>query len=597
MLKTYDCGELREEHIGREVTLAGWVHRRRDHGGLIFIDLRDNSGLVQVVFNPTEAPTAHDVAEQARGEYVVRVSGIVHRRPSGTENHDMPTGEIEVHAHEAKVLNAAKTPPFYINEEQEVDELLRMRYRYLDLRRPTIHNNIILRHRVVKYIRDFLSERGFIEVETPILIKSTPEGARDYLVPSRVYPGHFYALPQSPQQLKQLLMVAGFERYFQIARCFRDEDLRADRQPEFTQLDLEMSFVEEEDIIQLMETMHTGMTRALRPDLRLTTPFLRITYDDALSRYGTDKPDIRFGLEISDFSEAFAGSEFAIFQNVLAGGGQIRGLGVPSGAEGFSRRDIDTLTELAKMYGAKGLVSIALTGEGSVDSLTADDIRSPIGRYLSAEQVKQAAGIAEAKRGDLLLIVADNARVTSGALDALRRELGQRLGLIDEGALAFCWVLDWPLYEWDEKEGRWDPTQHPFTDFLDEDLPLLESDPGKVRARKYDLVCNGYEVGGGSIRIHKREKQAKVFQSLGMSIEEAQTQFGHLLEAFEYGAPPHGGVAIGIDRLAMLLAGASNIRDVMAFPKTQSASDPLFGAPSTVSEQQLRDLHIRLAEE
>ncbi len=597
MLKTHACGELREENVGQEVTLAGWVHRRRDHGGLIFIDLRDNSGLVQVVFNPAEMSEAHDVAEQARSEYVLQARGVVHRRRPGTENPDLATGEIEVHAKSAEILNAAKTPPFYINEEQDVDELLRLRYRYLDLRRPAIHQNIILRHKLVKYIRDFLAERGFLEIETPILLKSTPEGARDYLVPSRVSPGAFYALPQSPQQLKQLLMVAGFEKYFQIARCFRDEDLRADRQPEFTQLDLEMSFVDEEDIIQLMERMHFGMARMLRPDMRIASSFPRITYDDALSRYGSDKPDIRFGLELRDFSSAFAESEFAIFRSVLADGGQIRGLCVPDGAEGFSRRDIDTLTTLVQTYGAKGLVSIALLGSGEVDLLAEDDVRSPISRYLKVEQVKAVARLAGAKRGDLLLIVADKPRVANNALDGLRRELSQRLGLIDEKTLAFCHVVDWPYFEWDEKTQRWDPTQHVFTDFPDEDAPLFATDPSRVRARKYDLVCNGYEVGGGSIRIHKRDKQEKVFGALGISMDEAQEQFGHLLEAFEYGAPPHGGVAIGIDRLSMLLAGASNIRDVMAFPKTQSASDPLFGAPSLVSEEQLKELHIRVVRE
>lgn len=594
MLKSHSCGELRASHIGQQVRLAGWVHRRRDHGGVIFVDLRDNAGIVQVVFNPQEAPAAHAVAEELRNEYVVYVEGTVSRRPSGTENRQLPTGEVEVRAQAAAILNTAKTTPFYINEEQDVEELLRLRYRYLDLRRQRMHANIILRHKVVKFIRDFLSERGFIEIETPILIKSTPEGARDYLVPSRVNPGHFYALPQSPQQLKQLLMVAGFERYFQIARCFRDEDLRSDRQPEFTQLDLEMSFVSENDILSLMEELYSGLARRFRPEAQIPVPFPRLTYEEALQRYGTDKPDLRYGLELHDFSEVFGESQFGVFRSVLSSGGQVRGLCVPGGAASFSRSEIDNLTKFVQSYGAKGLVSIGLLGNGDVDSLTQEDVRSPVARHLGLEEVRAAAAVAGAQRGDLLLLVADEPKLANNALDGLRRELARRLGLIDDSKLAFCFIIDWPMFEWDEKEGRWDPTQHPFTEPVEEDIPLLASDPGRVRARKYDLVCNGLEVGGGSIRIHRRHVQELMFLALGLTPEQAQAQFGHMLEAFEYGAPPHGGIATGIDRTVMILAGESNIREVMAFPKTQTASDPMTGAPSPVSPEQLAELHIRL---
>lgn len=593
-MKSHSCGELRASHIGQPVRLAGWVHRRRDHGGVIFVDLRDNAGIVQVVFNPQEAPAAHTVAEELRNEYVVYIEGTVSRRPSGTENRQLPTGEVEVRAQAAAILNTAKTTPFYINEEQDVEELLRLRYRYLDLRRQRMHANIILRHEVVKFIRDFLSERGFIEIETPILIKSTPEGARDYLVPSRVNPGHFYALPQSPQQLKQLLMVAGFERYFQIARCFRDEDLRSDRQPEFTQLDLEMSFVSENDILSLIEELYSGLARRFRPEAQIPVPFPRLTYEEALQRYGTDKPDLRYGLELHDFSEVFGESQFGVFRSVLSSGGQVRGLCVPGGAASFSRSEIDNLTKFVQSYGAKGLVSIGLLGNGDVDSLTHEDVRSPVARHLALEEVRAAAAVAGAQRGDLLLLVADEPKLANTALDGLRRELARRLGLIDDSKLAFCFIIDWPMFEWDEKEGRWDPTQHPFTEPVEEDIPLLASDPGRVRARKYDLVCNGFEVGGGSIRIHRRHVQELMFRALGLTPEQAQAQFGHMLEAFEYGAPPHGGIATGIDRTVMILAGESNIREVMAFPKTQTASDPMTGAPSPVSPEQLAELHIRL---
>jgi len=595
-LKSHGCGELRAEHDGQEVTLAGWVHRRRDHGSLIFIDLRDHDGIVQVVFNPKQAEEAHRVASEVRNEYVIQVRGGVARRPPGTENRNMATGEIEVHAQSATLLSPSKTPPFYINEETEVEDLLRLHYRYLDLRRERMHRNIVFRHKVVQFIRNFLSERGFVEVETPILIKSTPEGARDYLVPSRVNPGRFYALPQSPQQLKQLLMVAGFERYFQIARCFRDEDLRADRQPEFTQLDIEMSFIDEEDMLKLMEDLHTAMVETLRPDLRLSKPFPRLAYAEAMRRFGSDKPDLRYGMELVDVSDLLAESEFGVFRETLAAGGVVRGICVPGGAV-FSRRQIDELTEFVKTVGGKGLISIGLTGEGPVEELTADDFHSPVHRYLRLEEVRAIAVRVGAGRGDLIIIVADQEGRASQALDGLRREMARRLNLIDEGFLAFCFITDFPLVEWNEAEERWDAVHHPFTSPKEEDLPLMDSDPGRVRARAYDLVCNGWEIAGGSIRIHRRDVQEKMFGLLRIAPEEAQERFGHMLEAFEYGAPPHGGIATGLDRTVMLLASERDIREVIAFPKTKTASDPLFGAPSTVSEAQLKELHIALRPE
>jgi aspartyl-tRNA synthetase len=595
-LKSHSCGELRAEHEGQEVTLAGWVHRRRDHGSLIFIDLRDHDGIAQVVFNPKQAEEAHTVASEVRNEYVIQVRGRVGRRPPGTENRNMATGEIEVHAQSATLLSPSKTPPFYINEETEVDDLLRLHYRYLDLRRERMHRNIVFRHKVVQFIRNFLSERGFVEVETPILIKSTPEGARDYLVPSRVNPGRFYALPQSPQQLKQLLMVAGFERYFQIAHCFRDEDLRADRQPEFTQLDIEMSFIDEEDMLKLMEDLHTAMVETLRPDLRLSKPFPRLAYAEAMRRFGSDKPDLRYGMELLDVSDLLAESEFGVFRETLAAGGVVRGICVPGGAV-FSRRQIDELTEFVKTVGGKGLISIGLTGEGPVEELTADDFHSPVHRYLRLEEVRAIAARAGASRGDLIIIVADQEARASQVLDGMRREMARRLNLIDEGFLAFCFITDFPLVEWNEAEERWDAVHHPFTSPREEDLPLMDSDPGRVRARAYDLVCNGWEIAGGSIRIHRRDVQEKMFSLLRIAPEEAQERFGHMLEAFEYGAPPHGGIATGLDRTVMLLAGERDIREVIAFPKTKTASDPLFGAPSTVSEAQLKELHIALRPE
>ena len=591
------CSELDLGRVGSKVTLAGWVNRRRDHGGLIFVDLRDRSGIVQVVFNPDTAPEAHEVGEQARAEWVLRVVGQVEKRPDGTENPRLPTGAVEVHAVEAEVLNPSKTPPFYISEEQAVDEALRLNYRYLDLRRDGMQQNLLLRHRTIKFIRDFLDDRGFVEIETPILIKSTPEGARDYLVPSRLQHGSFYALPQSPQQLKQLLMVSGFEKYFQIARCFRDEDLRADRQPEFTQLDLEMSFVSEEDILALIEELYVQVVEAMTPEKSVARPFPRLDYREALDKYGSDKPDVRFDLELADITEAESQSEFQVFRSVAASGGIIKGFAAP-GCAGYTRRQLDQLTEYARTRGAKGLVTIALKeGPGSLRDLTMEDVRSAAARYLTVEEVKEMASKMGASRGDLLLIVAGPADVVNNSLSHLRNLMAERLELADPDVLAFAWVVNFPLLEWKPEEGRWDAPHNPFSSPVDGDMHLLDTDPGMAVAKQYDMVCNGYEVGGGSIRNHKRDVQEKILKLMGHSEEAMQTQFGQLLNALEYGAPPHGGIAMGLDRLMMLLTNASNIRDVIAFPKTQSASDLLFGAPSPVDESHLAELGLRLAEE
>ena len=597
MLKSVGCGELRATDTGRDVTLAGWVHRRRDHGGLIFIDLRDRSGIVQVVLNPRESPEAHETGTQFRNEWVVQVKGQVGTRPAGTENPELPTGEIEVNARAVQVLNSSLTPPFYVNEDTEVEEGLRLKHRYLDLRRQRLQRNIALRHRVVKYIRDFLDEEGFLEIETPVLIKSTPEGARDYLVPSRVHPGTFYALPQSPQQLKQLLMVSGFEKYFQIARCFRDEDLRADRQPEFTQLDLEMSFVDEDDVLGLTEALFTGLAETVTPEMEFTKPFPRLTYAESMRRYGTDKPDLRFGLELEALTNVVKDSGFKVFQSVVESGGTIKGLRAP-GCSGYSRRQLDTLIEFAKEQGAKGLVTIALAGTpDSEGRWEAGSVKSAVTRFLSDEELNGIIHGLNAETGDLLMIVAGDEKSTNAALSALRNEMGQRLGLADPEELAFMFVVDFPLVEWNDDRGRWDATHHPFTSPREEDLGLMDTDPGSVRARCYDMVCNGQEVASGSIRIHDRGLQQKVFKLLAYDEDEAQARFGHLLEAFEYGAPPHGGIAPGIDRLVAILAGEESIREVIAFPKNQSAIDVMTAAPTPVSAQQLKDLHLRVTED
>ena len=598
MLKTHSCGELNKNYVGVGVTLAGWVDRRRDHGGLIFIDLRDGQGIVQVVFNPEVSKQCHEIASEMRNEYVVRVSGEVALRPPGTENPKLPTGDVEVIVHNTDILALSKTPPFYINEDTEVEESLRLKYRYLDLRRERMKENLILRHKVVKFMRDFLDARGFIEVETPILIKSTPEGARDYLVPSRLYPGKFYALPQSPQQLKQLLMVAGIEKYFQIARCFRDEDTRADRQPEFTQLDLEMSFVEEEDILSLLEELLTSMVETVKPEMRLMKPFPRLTYAETMERYGTDKPDLRFGMEIRDLSDIFAQSSFSIFRSAIAGGGRVKGICAP-GCASYTRSQLDELNKMVRGLGAEGLVTMALgSGAGSLNDLTIEMVRSVAAKFLTLDQIKEMAERLGASMGDLLLIIADKKdKLVSMALSELRREMGQRLKLAEPDMLAFTFILDYPLLQWNEETKQWESMHHPFTAPKDEDVPLLDSAPEKVRAKHYDIVCNGCELSSGSLRIYTSQLQRKIFRLLGYSDEEVEERFGHFLEAFDYGAPPHGGIAPGIDRIVMLLAGEETIREVIAFPKNQNAADLTFDAPSPVTEEQLAELHLRLREE
>ncbi len=598
MLKSHSCGELNKEHIGQAVTLAGWVDRRRDHGGLIFIDLRDREGIVQVAFNPEVAKSCHKVASRMRGEYVVRVKGEVAMRPPGTENLKLPTGEVEVAAREAEILNPSRTPPFYINEDVEVEENLRLRYRYLDLRRAGMRENMMLRHRVVRFIRDFLDAEDFIEIETPILIKSTPEGARDYLVPSRVQPGKFYALPQSPQQLKQLLMVAGMEKYYQIARCFRDEDTRADRQPEFTQLDLEMSFVEDEDILELMERLFTALVTTIKPDMKVMTPFPRFGFDDVMDRFGTDKPDLRFGLELKDLSDIAARSDFEIFTAAVVGEGKVKGIRAP-GCAAYSRKQLDDLNQLARSSGAGGLITIALgeSESGSLDKLTPDMVHSVAAKFLTLEQIKAMAERMEAGIGDLLLIVAGAPITVNGALGALRQEIGLRLKLADPDTLAFAYIKNFPLLRKNGETGCWEPEHHPFTKPWDEDESLLDTAPEKVRGKHYDMICNGFEIGGGSLRIYTAKLQRKVFQLLGYTDQEIEERFGHMLEAFEYGAPPHGGIALGIDRIVMLLAGMETIREVIAFPKNQNAVDLTFNAPAPVTEEQLAELHILLREE
>ena len=594
MLKTHNCGDLRVRHVGEPVTLAGWVHRRRDHGGVTFIDLRDRAGVVQIVFHP-DAPGADPslaALPGVRGEYVLRVTGDVVERSEATKNANLGSGHIEVQAATLEILNEAKTPPFAISDDIEVDEMLRLQYRYVDLRRPAMVRAIDMRHGMNQYIRNFMSSRAFTEVETPIMVAATPEGARDYLVPSRLHHGAFYALPQSPQQLKQLLMVGGLERYFQIARCFRDEDLRADRQPEFTQLDIEVSFVEEDDILTMMEEMFHGLSRTLRSDLHIPTPFPRLTYADVVERFGSDKPDLRYGLELADCSDLVRDSAFGVFRGAVESGGRVRAVVMPGGAS-LSRKQVDEFTELAKTMGAKGLVSIQFSA--APPDATADDVRSPVLRHLGIETVRAIGVRCDAKPGDLVLLAAGPDGVVNTVLDGLRRDIARRLDLADPQILQFAFITDFPMFEWDADGRRWDALHHPFTAPHLDDVGLLDSDPGQARARAYDAIANGYELGSGSIRIHRRAMQSRIFDLLGIGPDEQEARFGHLLRAFEYGAPPHGGFAVGLDRVVMLLMGVENIREVIAFPKTQSATDPLTGAPSSVTAAQLEELGIRLA--
>lgn len=587
MKRTHNATDLGMDQVGQEVFLNGWVDTRRDHGGLIFIDLRDRSGIIQVVFNPELNEEAFHLAEQVRSEYVVGVRGKVVERSEETINPNLKTGTIEVRVEQMEVYSRAKTPPFYIENDIDVDELLRLRYRYLDLRRPEMRDNLILRHRIVKTIRDYLDDQGFLEIETPILTKSTPEGARDYLVPSRVHSGEFYALPQSPQIFKQLLMVAGMEKYFQIARCFRDEDLRADRQPEFTQLDIEMSFVDEEDIYSMVEEM---MSRIFKEgcDIEIPHPIPRMTWHEAMQKYGSDKPDLRFGLEIQDLTDLLKDVEFKVFSSAIATGGVVRAINAKGCGAKFARREIDKLGEMAVANGAKGMAWI---------NVTETELKSPITKFLKEDEIEKILKALNAEPGDLLLFGADTEATVARVLGTIRLELARKLDLLSNDQFSFVWVVDFPLFEYDEEEKRCKAVHHPFTSPKVEDIPLLDTDPLKSRARAYDLVLNGVELGGGSIRIHRRDWQEKMFSLLGLSEEEAKDKFGFMLEAFEYGTPPHGGVAFGIDRLIMLMAKRDSIRDVIAFPKTQSASCPMTDAPSAVGNKQLRELSIKLREQ
>ena len=582
--RSHHCGDLRKEDSGKEVTLCGWVSKRRDHGGIIFIDLRDRHGIVQVVIDPAHDAKDFHKAEAVRSEYCLQVTGFVRDRSAETINPNLPTGEIEVVAKELNILNPSKTPPFYIQDGVDVDENVRLRYRYLDLRRPEMQKNLILRHKVCKAVRDFLDDRDFLEIETPDLCKSTPEGARDYLVPSRVNPGKFYALPQSPQLFKQLLMIAGMERYFQIARCFRDEDLRADRQPEFTQLDMEMSFIDEDDIMTLTENLIAYVFQKTL-GVELKVPFGRMTWDDAMDKYGSDKPDLRFDIQLVNMNDALQGTQFKVFKDIIEKGGLVKAINV-KGYSTIPRRELDGLVDFVGIYGAKGLAWIIYNEDGS--------IKSPIAKFFSEEELKRILAAGKAEPGDVLLFVADRKPlVVAAALGALRIEMAKRRGLIDPDKLCFTWVVKFPMFEYNEEEHRYVAMHHPFTSPCDEDVDKLLTDPAHVYAKAYDMVLNGVEIGGGSIRIHDRDVQKKVFEAIGLTDEQAKEKFGFLMTAFEYGAPPHGGLAFGLDRLVMLMAKRPSIRDVIAFPKTQSAMDLMSQAPNFVDDKQMRELHIR----
>jgi len=583
--RTHPCGEVAEQAIGQQVVLKGWVQKRRDLGGLIFVDLRDRTGIVQIVINPAISEEALTIGDKLRNEYVIEILGEVVARQESQVNPNMKTGRIEVQATQVTIINEAKNPPFAIEDKTEVGEDIRLKYRYLDLRRPVMYDTLKMRSEVTKSIRRFLDDEAFLEVETPILTKSTPEGARDYLVPSRVHEGEFYALPQSPQLFKQMLMVSGIEKYYQIARCFRDEDLRADRQPEFTQVDMEMSFMSMEEILEQNERMMKKVMKDVK-GIDIETPFQRMKYTEAMDRFGSDKPDVRFGLELQDVSSLVADSSFKVFAGAVENGGQVKAINVKGAADNFSRKDIDALGVFAGVYGAKGLAWLKVDEEG---------LKGPIAKFFEGETGAKLADTLQAEAGDILLFVADKKSVVADSLGALRLKLGKELELIDESKFAFLWVVDWPLFEFDEADGRYYAAHHPFTMPFVEDIELMDSNPSDVRAQAYDLVLNGYELGGGSLRIYERSIQEKMFSILGFSKEEANSQFGFLMEAFEYGTPPHGGVALGLDRLVMLLAGRTNLRDTIAFPKTASASDILTKAPSAVSENQLKDLSLAIS--